>query len=175
MWGCRQRFDGLTDTIFAGHHLPLRTWIACLHLMGLNLSGLQIAQELDINKDDARAMIGRLRQGIVDRRPSVVLEGEVEVTFRGETLTARAGETINVPANSPHAFRNLGDRPARLLCLCAPAGQDEFFTLVGQPVATRTTPPPPLDPEAQAAFLTTALSLAPTYRTELPPPPGPAP
>ena len=46
--------------------------------MGLNLSGLQIAQELDINKDDARAMIGQLRQGIVDRRPPVVLEGEVE-------------------------------------------------------------------------------------------------
>ena len=54
---CQQRFDDLTGTIFAGHHLSLRTWIACLYLMGLNLSGLQIAQELDINKDDARAMI----------------------------------------------------------------------------------------------------------------------
>ena len=75
---CQARFDDLTDTIFAGHHQPLRTWIACLYLMGLNLSGLQIAQELDINKDDTRAMIGRLRQGIVDRRPPVVLEGEVE-------------------------------------------------------------------------------------------------
>jgi transposase-like protein len=75
---CRQRFDDLTDTIFAGHRQPLRTWIACLYLMGLNLSGLQIAQELDINKDDARAMIGQLRQGIVDRRPPAVLEGEVE-------------------------------------------------------------------------------------------------
>ena len=76
--GCRQRFDDLTDTIFAGHHQPLRAWIACLYLMGLNLSGLQIAQELDINKDDARAMISQLRQGIVERRPPVVLEGEVE-------------------------------------------------------------------------------------------------
>ncbi len=75
---CRQRFDDLTNTIFAGHHQPLRTWIACLYLMGLNLSGLQIAHELDIAKDDARAMIGQLRQGIVDRRPPVVLEGEVE-------------------------------------------------------------------------------------------------
>ena len=76
--GCRSRFDDLTGTIFAGHHQPLRTWTACLYLMGLNLSGLQIAQELDIHKDDARAMIQRLRQGIVDRRPPVVLEGEVE-------------------------------------------------------------------------------------------------
>jgi transposase-like protein len=75
---CHQRFDDLTDTIFAGHHQPLSTWIACLYLMGLNLSGLQVASELDINKDDARAMIQQLRQGIVDRRPPVVLEGEVE-------------------------------------------------------------------------------------------------
>jgi transposase-like protein len=67
--GCRQRFDDLTKTIFAGHHQPLRTWIACLCLMGLNLSGLQIAQELGIHKDDVRAMIQRLRQGIIDRRP----------------------------------------------------------------------------------------------------------
>jgi transposase-like protein len=76
--GCRRRFDDLTGTIFAGHHQPLRTWIGCLYLMGLNLSGLQIAQELDINKDDARAMIQQLREGIVARRPPVVLEGEVE-------------------------------------------------------------------------------------------------
>lgn len=48
-----------------------------------------------------------------------VLEGEVQVTFRGETLTARAGETINVPANAPHAFTNASDTP-RGCCACAP-------------------------------------------------------
>jgi quercetin dioxygenase-like cupin family protein len=101
-----------------------------------------------------------------------VLDGEVEVTFRSESITARAGETINVPANAPHGFRNVSNGPSRLLCLCAPAGQDEFFTLVGQPVATRTAPPPPLDPTAQAAFIATVQSLAPQYRTELLPPPG---
>jgi quercetin dioxygenase-like cupin family protein len=102
-----------------------------------------------------------------------VLDGEVEVTFRGESIRARVGETINVPANGPHGFRNAGQGPARLLCLCAPAGQDEFFTLVGQPLATRTSPPPPpLGPAAQAAFIATVRSLAPRYRTELLPPPG---
>jgi transposase-like protein len=75
---CRQRFDDLTDTIFAGHHRPLRTWIICLYLMGLDLSGLQIAKGLDMNKDDAREMIRQLRQGIVARRPAAALSGEVE-------------------------------------------------------------------------------------------------
>ena len=101
-----------------------------------------------------------------------VLDGEVEVTFRGESITARAGQTINVPANAPHEFHNVGEGASRLLCLCAPAGQDEFFTLAGQPVATRTSPPPPLDPKAQAAFIAKVQSLAPQYRTEIPPPPG---
>jgi quercetin dioxygenase-like cupin family protein len=101
-----------------------------------------------------------------------VLEGEVKVTFRGETLTAHAGETINVPANAPHAFTNAGDAASRLLCLCAPAGQDEFFTLVGQAVSSRTEAPPPLDADAQAAFIAKAMTLAPQYRTELGPPPG---
>jgi quercetin dioxygenase-like cupin family protein len=100
-----------------------------------------------------------------------VLDGEVKVTFRGETTIARAGETINVPANAPHAFTNAGGAPARLLCLCAPAGQDEFFLLVGQTVSSRTQAPPPLSDDEQAAFIAKSISLAPQYRTELLPPP----
>ena len=99
-----------------------------------------------------------------------VLVGEVRVTFRGETLTARAGETINVPANAPHAVTNAGNTPSRLLCMCAPAGQEEFFTLVGQPVATRTQAPPPLGADAQAAFIAKVREFAPEYKTELLPP-----
>jgi len=101
-----------------------------------------------------------------------VLEGEVEVTFRGETMTARSGETINVPANAPHAFRNVGDQPARLLCLCSPAGQEEFFLEVGQRVITRTEAPEPLDEASEHAFRAKAGALAPRYRTQLLPPPG---
>src|ERR1700722_1626156 len=101
-----------------------------------------------------------------------VLDGEVRVTFRGQTITARAGQTINVPANAPHSFTNAADTPSRLLCLCAPAGQEEFFTLVGQPVATRTEAPPPLSPDAQAEFIGRSVSLAPQFKTELLPPPG---
>jgi uncharacterized cupin superfamily protein len=96
----------------------------------------------------------------------------VRVTFRGQTVVAKAGETVNVPANAPHSFTNASDAPSRLLCLCAPAGQDEFFALVGQPVATRTEAPPLLSPVAQAAFIAKSASLAPAFKTELLPPPG---
>jgi quercetin dioxygenase-like cupin family protein len=96
-----------------------------------------------------------------------ILEGEVELTFRGVTAVARTGETVNVPANAPHMFRNAAEHPARLLCLCSPAGQEEFFMEVGVPVAHRTEPPPPLDEAATAAFVAKAAALAPKYRTEL--------
>jgi quercetin dioxygenase-like cupin family protein len=96
-----------------------------------------------------------------------VLEGEVLLTFRGEQSVARAGETVNVPANAPHAFANASDRPARLLCMCAPAGQEEFFLEVGARVSTRTETPPTLDEAAQATFVAKAQALAPRYRTEL--------
>ena len=96
-----------------------------------------------------------------------VLDGEVELTFRGEHLVARAGETVNVPANAPHAFTNASGRPARLLCMCTPPGQEDFFLAVGERVATRTGPPPKLDEAAQAAFIARSRALAPQYRTEL--------
>ena len=96
-----------------------------------------------------------------------VLDGEVELTFRGEHMVARAGETVNVPANAPNAFTNASGQPVRLLCLCSPAGQENFFLAVGEPVATRTEPPAELDQAAQAAFIAKSQALAPQYRTEL--------
>src|SRR5262249_5176425 len=96
-----------------------------------------------------------------------VVEGEIEATFRGKKRIIRAGETINIPANAPHQFQNKSRQPARLLCLCSPAGQEEFFWEVGIPVATRTTPPPSLDEAAQAALVAKVKALAPKYRTEL--------
>ncbi len=96
-----------------------------------------------------------------------VLDGEIEVTFRGATTVARPGETLNVPANAPHVFRNASDGAARLLCMCSPPGQEDFFMAIGVPVASRTAPPPELDETGKAAFIAKAKELAPQYRTEL--------
>jgi quercetin dioxygenase-like cupin family protein len=100
----------------------------------------------------------------------ILLDGEIEATFRNQKSTAKAGVTLHIPANAPHQFRNVSSHPVRLLCICSPAGQEEFFAEVGVPVASRTTPPPPLDTAAQAAFLARVTSLAPKYKTELLPP-----
>lgn len=97
----------------------------------------------------------------------VLLEGEMEATFRGEKSTIKAGETVTIPANAPHRFKNVSSQPVRLICICSPAGQEKFFMEIGVPVATRTTAPPKPDEEQQAAFIKKAEELAPRYRTEI--------
>ncbi len=99
-----------------------------------------------------------------------VLEGEIEATFRGEKSIVHAGQTVSIPANAPHSFTNVSRAAARLLCICAPAGQEEFFAQVGVTVPTRRSTPPALDQTEQAELLKKAQELAPRYRTELLPP-----
>jgi quercetin dioxygenase-like cupin family protein len=96
-----------------------------------------------------------------------ILDGEIELTFRGEALRAVAGSTVNIPANAPHSFKNKSDKPARLLCMCTPAGQEEFFMAVGDPVDSRTAPPPKLNQAEQAERGQRARALSAKYRTEL--------
>lgn len=66
--GCEREFDDLTDTIFEGHHQPLKVWVVCLYLMGLNLSNEQIAAELDLAAGDTQAMTTQLRAGVVAKK-----------------------------------------------------------------------------------------------------------
>jgi mannose-6-phosphate isomerase-like protein (cupin superfamily) len=49
-----------------------------------------------------------------------IREGEIELSFREVKSTARAGHTVNVPANGPHQFTNSSEQPARLRRVAAP-------------------------------------------------------
>lgn len=96
----------------------------------------------------------------------MLLEGELELTFRGSQSVARGGDIVNIPANAPHQFHNSSQKPVWMLCFCSPAGQEKFFLEIGVRVATRTTPPPQLDKDAQEKLAAKAQELAPKYRTE---------
>jgi quercetin dioxygenase-like cupin family protein len=96
-----------------------------------------------------------------------LLAGELEFTFRGETQIVRAGSTVNIPANAPHSFKNASGGAARMLCMCTPAGQDEFFKAIGIPVDSRTAPAPHQTQEEMAARGKLIEALLPRYRTEM--------
>jgi quercetin dioxygenase-like cupin family protein len=95
-----------------------------------------------------------------------LLEGELEFAFRGQATAVRAGTTVNIPANAPHAFRNASSKTAHMLCLCAPAGQDAFFVEVGDRLPSRTAPPQLSDAQ-KAERAAKFKALAAKYRTEL--------
>lgn len=77
---CQKYFDDLTNTVFQGHHQPLKVWIICLYLMGLNLSNAQIGQELGLSQNDCHAMTSLLREGVYEKRPQEVLGAKWNLT-----------------------------------------------------------------------------------------------
>jgi uncharacterized cupin superfamily protein len=96
-----------------------------------------------------------------------LLKGELAFTFRGETTTVRAGSSVNIPANAPHVFKNTSGSTVHMLCMCTPAGQEEFFVEVGDPLDSRTSPLPKLDKAGMEERMKKAKALAPKYHTEL--------
>jgi quercetin dioxygenase-like cupin family protein len=96
-----------------------------------------------------------------------LLKGELAFTFRGETTTVRAGSSVNIPANAPHVFKNTSGSTVHMLCMCTPAGQEEFFVEVGDPLDSPTSPLPKLDKAGMEERMKKAKALAPKYHTEL--------
>src|SRR5689334_23566580 len=102
-----------------------------------------------------------------------VLEGSLEVRVRDlPPVRLEAGDTANIPANAPHAFRNPAQVPARLLCTAAPAGLEKFFAEFGDPVPARTSPAPVLSDADREERLRRAMAVAPNYGMEILPPPA---
>jgi mannose-6-phosphate isomerase-like protein (cupin superfamily) len=79
-----------------------------------------------------------------------VVEGEIDVKSQAGTRHLSKGMSITIPKGGVvHAFRNNGQQTARLLCYVSPAGLEEFFEKVGQPVQQgEFLPPPPMDKPA---------------------------
>jgi quercetin dioxygenase-like cupin family protein len=60
------------------------------------------------------------------------LEGSFRFKLDGELLDAPAGTLAFIPKGVAHTWQNVGDEPARLLIVTAPAGFERFFELFAQ-------------------------------------------
>ncbi len=56
-----------------------------------------------------------------------VLDGRVHFICDGKRFDAGAGGLLGIPRGVRHAFRNFGDRPARMLGILTPAGFERFL------------------------------------------------
>ena len=60
------------------------------------------------------------------------LEGSFRFKLDGELRDAPAGTLAFIPKGVQHTWQNVGDEPARLLIVTAPAGFERFFELFAQ-------------------------------------------
>lgn len=96
----------------------------------------------------------------------VVLEGSVEFTVGGRTLTVGAGDTLFAPREVAHHFRNVTAHPARMLGLITPGGFETFLERAGTRLAgPDEAPAPPADDD-----IARVMALADDYGLNVLPP-----
>ncbi|WCT14715.1 cupin domain-containing protein [Mucilaginibacter jinjuensis] len=73
-----------------------------------------------------------------------ILEGEIELRTEEGNHIAQKGDYVNIPKGGlVHQFKNKTDTLARLMCIVTPAGMDEMFEEIGEPVEYGQFLPPP--------------------------------
>jgi quercetin dioxygenase-like cupin family protein len=71
-----------------------------------------------------------------------ILEGEITFQAGEDRFVAGAGTFVNMPVGTLHSFGNASDKTARMLISVAPAGLEQMFFEVGQPLAPDTMEAP---------------------------------
>ena len=98
-----------------------------------------------------------------------VMEGEFEFLKGDETVRVGAGSFVHVPRGVPHAFRNVGDSPARFLAIVTPGGlHEKLLGEIGEPAPRESLPPLPEGPPDVERIV----RIAEKYATEVLPPPS---
>jgi len=87
-----------------------------------------------------------------------ILEGTFEIQGirdqRLYTTQATQGSAVTIHPNAPHAYKNVGTTPGKLLALFTPATIQGFFEEVGEAITDPSNPPTPSNsPETIARFI----------------------
>jgi len=93
----------------------------------------------------------------------LVLEGEMTFQLDEDRFVAGEGTFLNMPVGSLHCFRNESDKTAKLLISVAPAGLENMFFEVGQPLADDAE----MAPSPSKADIERLLEAAPRYGVEI--------
>jgi mannose-6-phosphate isomerase-like protein (cupin superfamily) len=64
-----------------------------------------------------------------------VIDGECTVGDANGSQVVTAGSVVVFPKDTPHFFRNEGERPNRILITAVPGGLDEYFEAVSAAIA----------------------------------------
>lgn len=118
----RWRTNRLFDPVF-----PFSTGLETTSLMGVYVE-LDSGHACERHTHDVEEVV-------------VVQRGTIEFTVDGDVSTQIAGELSVVPAESPHAFRNVGDSPAGVLGILPTQEATTTFDRIVQPIGARVMGP----------------------------------
>ncbi len=76
-----------------------------------------------------------------------VLEGELRAWLGGKQYDVKAGDFVHMPCGVQHYFKNISDKPTRLLLSYTPGGFEQWFLDIGTPVSGTNEKPPEIKPE----------------------------
>lgn len=95
-----------------------------------------------------------------------VLAGEVTFQLGDHQVKRTPGTFVQGPRGMPHAFKNTGKSPARMLGYVAPPGFENFLKEFATPLPSFDAPPLPVTPKD----IEKLLAVAPKYGIEILPP-----
>jgi mannose-6-phosphate isomerase-like protein (cupin superfamily) len=78
-----------------------------------------------------------------------VLEGSVAIVCNGEWQKAGPGDFVYGPREIAHGFTVIGERPARMIVMCTPAGFERFIMDQATPLAEA----PPSSPDKERMMM----------------------
>jgi quercetin dioxygenase-like cupin family protein len=99
-----------------------------------------------------------------------LVEGSLEMLLGDETVTAHAGDFVNVPRDTIHGFKNVGTETAKMVATFVPAGFESYFEEVFTRATDRDATPPPVTPE----LIQRMTEAAPRHGLEILPPAAPS-
>ena len=91
-----------------------------------------------------------------------ITQGSITFTAGSDTRTVSAGESVFVPRETRHFYRNELTTPARMIAVYTPAGMEGWFREVCTPVDDPCRPPPPATDE----LIQRMLEAGPRYNVE---------
>jgi mannose-6-phosphate isomerase-like protein (cupin superfamily) len=71
-----------------------------------------------------------------------VVEGECSIRLGDATVSACAGDFVNIPRGTVHCFHNSGTKPMRMILTFSPAGIEKYFEETLEPVVDVSSGPP---------------------------------
>ncbi|MBS0266893.1 MAG: quercetin 2,3-dioxygenase [Planctomycetes bacterium] len=76
-----------------------------------------------------------------------VLEGELRAWLGGKQYDVKTGDFVHMPRGVQHYFKNVSDKPTRLLLSYTPGGFEQWFLDIGTPYVKADEMPPEIKPE----------------------------